>query len=104
MIPDRSVDNNTPQGGADRFVFKTLNEGNDIIFDFNPAEGDRIVFTNGLTINDIQAQDNGRDTRINYGTSSILLPYFTGLTANDLLFNSDGIQPEDNGNWQPVVL
>jgi Ca2+-binding RTX toxin-like protein len=104
VIPDRSVDSNAPQGGADQFVFKSLNEGNDVIFDFNPAEGDRIVFTNGLGINQMQAQDNGRDTRITYGTSSILLPYFTGLTANDLLFNSDGIQPIDNGNWQPVVL
>lgn len=104
VIPDRSVDNNAPRGGADRFVFKTLNEGNDVIFDFNPAEGDRLVFSNGLSIDSIQAVENGRDTRITYGNSSILLPYFTGLTANDFLFSTDGIQPTDNGNWSPVTL
>jgi len=104
VIPDRSVDSNAPRGGADRFVFKTLNEGNDVIFDFNPSEGDRIVFSNGLSIGGIQALDNGRDTRITYGNSSILLPYFTGLTSNDFLFSTDGIQPADNGNWQPVIL
>jgi hypothetical protein len=104
VIPDRTVDNNAPRGGADRFIFKTLDEGNDIIFDFNPTEGDRLVFANGLAIANIQALENGRDTLINYGNSSILLPYFTGLKAADFLFSTDGIQPIDNGNFQPVIL
>jgi Ca2+-binding RTX toxin-like protein len=103
-IPNRNSDNNSPKGGADRFIFKTISEGEDVIFDFNPAEGDRIVFSNGLSIASIQAQQNGRDTRITYGSSSILLPNFTGLTANDFLFSTDSIQPTDNGNWRPVVL
>jgi Ca2+-binding RTX toxin-like protein len=104
VIPNRTADNNSPKGGADRFVFKTLNEGDDVIFDFNPHEGDRIVFTNGLSIANIQAQENGRDTRITYGNSSILLPDFTGLTSSDFLFNTDGVAPSDNGNWRPVTL
>ena len=104
VIPDRTVDNNAPRGGADRFIFKTLDEGSDIIFDFNPAEGDRLVFANGLSIANIQALENGRDTIVNYGNSSILLPYFTGLKAKDILFSTDGIQPIDNGNFQPVIL
>ena len=104
VIPNRTADNSSPTGGADRFIFKTLNEGNDVIFDFNPNEGDRIVFANGLSIANIQAQENGRDTRITYGNSSILLPNFTGLTSSAFLFNSDGIQPVDNGNWSPISL
>jgi Ca2+-binding RTX toxin-like protein len=104
VIPDRTVDNNAPKGGADRFVFTTLDEGSDIIFDFNPTEGDRLVFANGLSIGQIQALENGRDTRINYGNSTILLPFFTGLTANDILFSTDGIQPIDNGNFEPITL
>ena len=104
VIPNRTADNNSPKGGADRFIFKTINEGSDVIFDFNPNEGDRIVFANGLSIANIQAQENGRDTRIIYGNSSILLPNFTGLTSSAFLFNSDGIQPLDNGNWSPISL
>jgi hypothetical protein len=103
-IPARSADVNSPHGGADRFIFKTLSEGDDVIFDFNPMEGDRIVFSSGLSIQNIQAIENGRDTRIIYGNSSILLPFFTGITANDFLFSTDEIQPSDNGNWRPINL
>lgn len=105
VIPARSQSDSTaPIGGSDRFIFKTTDEGNDTIFDFNPSEGDRIVFENSLVFNQIQASSNGRDTRITYGSSSILLPYFTGLTASDFIFSNSMTQPSDNGNWLPVAL
>jgi hypothetical protein len=104
VIPERGTDGTAPKGGADRFVFKTLDEGSDTIFDFNPAEGDRIVFTNGITLADIQAFENGRDTRINFGNSTILIPFFTGLKSGDILFNTNGIPPIDNGNFEPIAL
>jgi len=87
-IPNRTESNTTPQGGADQFIFRTLNEGNDKILDFNPEEGDRIIMNNGLSYSELSVTSNGRDTLISYGNqSSILLPYFTGLSSNDFAFN-----------------
>ena len=110
VIPDRSVDPLAPIGGADRFIFNTLTEGNDVIFDFNPDEGDRIWFRNGLTLAD-QGQtffvfQNDRDTLITYGNSSILLPYFTELEAGDFIFGSqlDGTAESVPNGFEPVVL
>ncbi len=94
IIPDRSADPMAPKGGADLFVFDTFQEGNDVIFDFNAGEGDRIWFRNGLTAADqgtgFVVFENGRDSFIRYGDSSILLPYTTGLTINDFIFGSQG--------------
>jgi len=104
VIPTRGTNGLSPVGGADRFVYKTTNEGNDVIFDFNPSEGDRIVLENGLTARDLQVQNNGRDTRISFGTTTILLPYFVGLSISDIVSNTDGIQPADNGNWRNTPL
>ncbi len=104
VIPTRGADGLAPRGGPDRFVYKSTNEGNDVIFDFNPSEGDRIALQNGLSARDIQVQNNGRDTRISFGSTTILLPYFTNFGLNDILFNTDGIQPVDNGNWRPTPL
>ena len=107
VIPDRTVDNLAPVGGADRFIFRTLDEGNDVIFDFNTSEGDLIVFTNGLSLEDqgsgFQILENGRDTLIRYGTSSILLPYVQGLTSSAFQFG-DQFQPINSDNFSPVVL
>lgn len=92
IIPDQPLSPSSPTGGADQFIFRTFDEGNDIIFDFRPTEGDKIVFLNGLTKDDIGSrvliQETARDTLITYGTSSILLPFFTDLNANDFLFGS----------------
>ena len=104
VIPTRATDGLAPTGGADRFIYKTTNEGNDVIFDFNPSEGDRIVLENGLSARDLTVQNNGRDTRISFGSTTILLPYFTSLSSGDILTNTDGIQPIDNGNWQTTQL
>ncbi|CAK6688837.1 hypothetical protein IFHNHDMJ_00488 [Synechococcus sp. CBW1107] len=108
VIPDRSADPLAPQGGADRFIFNTFAEGNDVIFDFNPAEGDRIVFRNGLTLADQGNRffvfESERDTLITYGSSSILLPYFTELAAEDFIFGEGSAASSPGGGFQPVVL
>jgi Ca2+-binding RTX toxin-like protein len=94
VIPDRSTDPLAPKGGADFFIFDTFQEGNDVIFDFHASEGDRIWFRNGLTAadqgNGFFVFENGRDTFIRYGDSSILLPNTTGLTIDDFLFGDQG--------------
>ncbi len=94
VIPDRRTDPLAPKGGADFFVFDTFQEGNDVIFDFNASEGDRIWFRNGLTAADqgtgFLVFENGRDTFISYGDSSILLPYTTGLSIADFQFGDQG--------------
>lgn len=109
VIPQRGYQPNTPIGGADLFVFSTLDEGNDVIFDFNPEEGDKIWLKNGLTEGSqgsgFVIQENGRDTLITYGNSSILLPYFTGITAEDFLFGEAPTQaPLSGGGWQTVTI
>ncbi len=94
IIPDRSNDPLAPKGGADFFIFGTFQEGNDVIFDFRASEGDRIWFQNGLTAADQGSRffvfENGRDSFISYGDSSILLPYTTGLTIDDFIFGAQG--------------
>ncbi|MCP9816641.1 hypothetical protein KBY76_08140 [Synechococcus sp. GreenBA-s] len=94
IIPDRSSDPLAPKGGADFFIFDTFQEGNDVIFDFHASEGDRIWFRNGLTAADQGSRffvfENGRDSLISYGDSSILLPYTTGLTIDDFIFGAQG--------------
>ena len=109
VIPQGGYSPAEPTGGADLFVFSSFDEGNDVIFDFNPAEGDRIWFKNGLTEaeqgNGFLIRSNGRDTLITYGSSSILLPFFTGITAGAFQF---GEAPEQaalsGGNWETVTI
>jgi len=107
VIPYNSPNSTTPKGGADYFTFNTFQEGSDIILDFNVAEGDRIVFNNGLTLADqgtgFTVSANERDTLITYGESSILLPYVTGLTSEAFLFGNT-LEPVTLGNFQTITI
>lgn len=47
--------------GADTFVF-TGDSGEDLLFDFNPGEGDRILFSGGLTVESLETE--GENTLI----------------------------------------
>ena len=113
VIPQRGYTPNAPKGGADLFVFSTLDEGNDVIFDFNPEEGDRIWFKNGLTETDQGAgfliRNNGRDTLITYGSSSILLPFYVAADTTPLsdLFQfgeAPAQAPFSGGDWTNQTL
>lgn len=108
VIPQGGYSPAEPTGGADLFVFTTLEEGNDVIFDFNPEEGDRIWFKNGLTEADQGAgfliRNNGRDTLITYGSSSILLPFYVAADTTPLsdLFQfgeAPAQAPFSGGDW-----
>ena len=113
VIPQRGYTPNAPKGGADLFVFSTLDEGNDVIFDFNPEEGDRIWFKNGLTEADqgggFLIRNNGRDTLITYGSSSILLPFYVAPDTTPLsdLFQfgeAPAQAPFSGGDWTNQTL
>jgi hypothetical protein len=116
VIPDATNGDPTrPRGGADRFVYDSFDEGNDVIADFRPGQdGDRLVFQNGLTLADqggrLEIFENDFDTLIRFGdggvSSTIRLVDFTGLSADHILFQPDGgelgIGPL--GGFQPVTI
>ena len=114
VIPQDGYSPAAPTGGADLFAFSTYDEGNDVIFDFDPGEGDRIWFKNGLTKEDQGKKfvilENDRDTLITYGNSSILLPYFLISESNaSEIFEfgeAPGVVPLSGGEWevQTIIL
>jgi len=78
------------QGGEDRFVF-LVNNGQDIIYDFRPDEGDKIDLRK---IDDIQWQSTNWEISQNDGSSiihfdndnTITVIGVTGLSETDFIF------------------
>lgn len=74
--------------GADTFEFMGGNFGDDEIYDFNDAEGDKIKVTNATAFGDLTISQDGGDALIEFGGNSIRIEDFlaTDLGASDFIF------------------
>ncbi len=76
-------------GGADQFRFVEAAWGQDIIWDFASAQGDKLVFSaaSGVTaFGQLTQGTQGGWLLLSFGGNSILLNGVTGITAADVVF------------------
>ena len=99
-------DNLTGGRGADRFKFNLLNEGNDLITDFNPIEGDKIEvpefgFNQRLFSDDIETRTI-QDSIFELGSSATSADtrFIYNSSRQQLWFDRDG----NGSNFEPVLL